>query len=680
MLALLNPSPTLTEQDVRVSLRMMVWEGVASGAMFSLASGGFLAAYALALGANNLQVGVLAAIPFVTQVAQLPVILAVERFRRRKAIGVPAWYAAQLMWLPIGVIPFLIDTPGPVAVAAVIGLLALRGLFAPVWATTWTSWMRDLVPRNILGSYYGRRLAIITGTVAVVSLAGSFFVRWWEDVSSPDDTIFAYSFLLIGGSIAFGLAGPSLALRAKEPLMSAVRESSRSAVAILVEPLRDQNFSKLLRFLFVWSLTSNLAIPFFAIYMLRELELSLPTVIGFTVLSQLSNILFVRVWGPMADRLGSKTVLSMAASLYLLVILGWVFTAYPDTHVLTLPLLALLHVFAGIAGSGVALTTHTLTLKLAPDGKATPFLGMASIGASIGAGIGPIVGGLMADFFAVRSLQVDLSWTSPSGVVDVPALSLTGYDFLFAIAFLLGLLSLNLLAALREEGEAPREVALGELMARASPAARTLSSVPGLGAAASFSYSRLKRVPGADVAIGVTAYQLAASTQAAVRSAGRGRALARNVAEVVGGALGKSLDGMEDIRQHGLEVARHATRGAVQVGDDLADHVGRVARGAVMGTLHTLAEKNIPALDALRGAGYGTVQGVVESGQDPGEAVAEAVEAARQAAAEFDVDPNEAAAALAAGALDAAAISGEEALMTVRNALPSSLGVSERDE
>ena len=94
----------------------MVYEGIASGAMFSLGSGGFMAAYALALGANNLQVGILAALPFITQVVQLPAILAVERFHLSKANGLPAWLLSNLMWLPIGAVPFLINTPGSGAV------------------------------------------------------------------------------------------------------------------------------------------------------------------------------------------------------------------------------------------------------------------------------------------------------------------------------------------------------------------------------------------------------------------------------------------------------------------------------------------------------------------------------------------------------------------------------------
>ena len=189
--------------------------------MFTLASGGFMAAYALALGANNLQVGIIAALPFISQVIRLPAILAIERFRARKAIGLPAYYVGQFLWIPIGAVPFLLDSPGSTSVAAVIGLLAIRGLFVPIWSTSWTSWMRDLVPQAILGSYYGRRFAIITAVTAGIGIGGSFFVSWWEGVSLPERNVFAYSFLLIGGSLTLGLLGPTFALRAKEPRMAA---------------------------------------------------------------------------------------------------------------------------------------------------------------------------------------------------------------------------------------------------------------------------------------------------------------------------------------------------------------------------------------------------------------------------------------------------------------------------
>ena len=576
----LSPSSTLTESEVNRSLRLMVWDGMAGTAMFALASGGFMAAFALALGANNLQIGVLAALPYVTQVAQLPAILAVERFRRRKLLGAPCWYATNLMWIPVGAVPFFMDTPGAGAVFALMALIGLRGLFASAWTTSWFSWMSDLVPQTILGRYYGRRLAYMTATTAVVSLGASFFVRWWTDAPPFGAAIYAYSFLLIGGALTLGLASPTFTAFAREPLMPPSVATGRSVFSVLTDPLRDTNFSRLVRFLFVWSFASNLAIPFFAVYMLTNLELSLPAVVGFTVLSQLTNILFVRVWGPLADRVGSKTVLSMSASLYLLVIVGWTFTTLPDPYALTIPLLVVLHLFAGIAAAGVTLTVGTLALKIAPAGRETPFLGMAGIATNVGIGIGPIVGGLLADFFAVRGFEVALRWTHPGGVQELPVFSLTGFDFLFVLAFLMGLASLNLLITLQEQGEVPRGIALSELSAGMGPVARAVSTVPGLSTISAFSVGYLRRLPGADVAMGVTAYQLAASTKAAVSTASRSRALTNDVSDLVASELRERIDDAEGVADHGLELARHATRGAVEAATDLTGRLGELTRGA----------------------------------------------------------------------------------------------------
>ena len=375
MFNFLKPSPTLSERDVQRTLLRMRWDAVTGGAMFSIGGGGFMAAYALALGASNLQVGILAALPPVSQVIQLPAILLIEKFRARKAIAVPAWFLAQFMWLLIGCVPFLLNTPGAAAVTAIIFLLAVRGLFTSVYNTSVTSWVRDLVPQSLLGRYYSRRFGMMTVSIAVAGLGGSFFVSWWQSAASPANDIYAYSLLLVGGWAVFGIVGPLLVAGAKEPLMPAAQEDGRSTLSILMEPLQDRNFSRLIKFLVMWNFALNMAVPFFAVYMLTRLGFSLPIVIGFTIVSQVTNVLFIRVWGAMADRTGSKTVLSLAASLYLLVIFGWMFTTNPDQYILTIPLLAVLHVFAGIAAAGVQLTIQTLALKIGPRRKGYALFG-----------------------------------------------------------------------------------------------------------------------------------------------------------------------------------------------------------------------------------------------------------------------------------------------------------------
>lgn len=391
---MLRPRPTVTEGEADRSLRSMRWEGFASGAMFSLGSGGFMAAYALALGANSLQVGVLAALPFMAQVVRLPAILLLERLRARKLLGLPALLIMQLLWIPIGAVPLVFETPGSAAVMAVIALLAVRGFFASVWVTASTSWLRDLVPAQGLASYFARREGLRTVGAAGAALGGSLFVEWWLRRAAPGDDVLAYSILLIGGVCCLGLLSPVMASRAVEPLMAPAAQAGRSAFAILREPLQDANFRHIVRYLFAWGFASNLAVPFFAVYMLTVLGLPLAFVVGMTVLSQVTNVLFVRVWGPLADRAGSKTVLSLASSLYLLVIVGWIFTAPPQGSAPQYALLAGLHVFGGVAAAGANLTANTLALKVAPEDRTVAFSGVAGIAAAVGAGVGPIVGGL----------------------------------------------------------------------------------------------------------------------------------------------------------------------------------------------------------------------------------------------------------------------------------------------
>ena len=94
-----RPKPTISNQDVAKGLRWLTWEGTASMGFFSITTSGFLAAYALALGCDNFQIGILAAIPFLAQPLQIFVVPLVEQLRRRKVIVLASWIPAhQRTW------------------------------------------------------------------------------------------------------------------------------------------------------------------------------------------------------------------------------------------------------------------------------------------------------------------------------------------------------------------------------------------------------------------------------------------------------------------------------------------------------------------------------------------------------------------------------------------------------
>ena len=121
-LKLFKPRPTIADQ-LTTGLRWLTLEGMVSLGFNSITTSGFLAAFALALGANNLQIGILAATPFIMQIIQLPSIWLVEKVRRRKAIAVISWFPTQMLWFPIARIPMIVFVPSKNAVYLLLSLL-----------------------------------------------------------------------------------------------------------------------------------------------------------------------------------------------------------------------------------------------------------------------------------------------------------------------------------------------------------------------------------------------------------------------------------------------------------------------------------------------------------------------------------------------------------------------------
>ena len=665
----LSPKPNISEAERARGLTLLVWEGVSTMGFGSITASGFLTAYALLLGANNLQIGILAALPFIMQPLQLIQTPIVERFRRRKLMAVAAWTIGQSLWIPIALIPIALDVPGGAAVAALLALVGMRGLLGTAMVVNRDSWTRDLVPRTALASFASRRLGYATAASIVISLAGSGFVDLWSTISSADNQILGYTIVIATGAVFIAMASPIILALTPEPQMRLPEGPSVSPVRLLVLPFQDSNFRSLMIFLFLRGFTTNLAAPFFAVYMLQRIGLPLSAVIAFTVLGQLANILFLRVWGPMADRLGCKVVLSVSGSLMALVALCWTFTTMPERHAFTLPLIGVLFIFYGIGTAGVNVAMGAIGMKLAPEGNATPYLAGASLATNLGAGISPLLGGRFADFFSVRAFNINIEWIDPTQTLQLPAFSLTGFDFLFAIAFLTGFLTMSRLNAVQEEGASTRDAAMEELLSNSAGMARMVNAVPGLAFAVQVPYGYLKNIPGMDVAVGVSAYQIAASTKAAATAASRSRTSAERVSRGVGNVVAETVRNAGSAGDGGARLAMHAARGAMHAVIETEHSLESLTKGAVMGTVRVVSSTAADPMGIMRSAARGIAQGAYESDADMYVVAASAVDAAREMASELGVNEDDAAEQAIEGMLEAAAEMSEETQTELRGAV-----------
>lgn len=195
------------------------------------------------------------------------------------------------------------------------------------------------------------------------------------------------------------------------------------------------------------------------------LHLPLSYVVGFNILSQLTNILFIRIWGKYSDKYSNKNIIRICAPVYLLCFVAWTFTTMPGVHSFTIPLLVIIFIFNGISIAGINLSLNNIGLKLAPkEGDAIVYMTARSMFNACFAAIAPIIGGLFADFFTTHELAFNLEWKSPEGTTIFHTLHLQQWDFFFLSAFVLGLFSIYRLSFVKEKGEVHKKVVMDEIM------------------------------------------------------------------------------------------------------------------------------------------------------------------------------------------------------------------------
>ncbi|MDY6823516.1 MAG: MFS transporter [Thermodesulfobacteriota bacterium] len=482
---------SLNETQIDVALKNIIRDGVASQAMGIFTGGAFLVAFAVALGASNFVIGLLAAIGPLAQLLQLPSILIIEKIRNRRLITVTAAALSRVCWLIIALSPFIF--PANVAIGVLLVLLMLVSAFGAVSGCSWVSWMRDILPEKTMGVFFAKRMRISTAVGIILSIIAAIYLDYWKKLF-PANELSGYSILFCAGFLAGGI-GLFFLAKTPEIQMPQILEKQKIRT-LLAQPFKDENFRKLIAFMCSWNFAVNLAGPFFMVYMLKRLGLSMSFIIGLSIVSQAMNFLFLKIWGRYTDRFSNKSVLAICCPLFIASILAWTFTTMPEKYFFTIPLLVIIHAIMGISSAGVTLASGNISLKLAPKGQATAYLAANTIANSIAAGIAPILGGTFADFFSGRQLAWTLKYITPSGEFDLPTLNLQQWDFFFAMAFIFGLYALHRLAMVKEQGEVEENIVMQELFNELRTHARTLSSFDGIKQMVSFPFIIIKNVSG----------------------------------------------------------------------------------------------------------------------------------------------------------------------------------------
>lgn len=447
----LQPKEILSEEDINCGMRLGIKEGMATETMTVLTSGAFLTALSLLLGASNLQIGLIAALPAFSNISQLLTIWLVKRYNNRRAISVLFSILARIPIVVIGIIALFF--PRSISMQFIILFLFFNFFFASMAGLSWNAWMKDLIPEKIMGTYFSRRSSYLQTLNVCMSLITAFGIDFIKD-KYPKLELDAYGGMFIIGGL-MGILGVYLLSRIPEPKSFLGNDS---IFRLFVLPLKDNNFLRLLIFNSFWVFSLSIATPFFTVFLMRHMNFSISYIITLTIISQLCSIATIRSWGVFADRYSNKTILSICAPIYIICIGAWSFVGIYTQFYSNFALLVVIYALMGAATAGINLSLTNIGLKLAPRKEAIAYLSVKNTITAVFSFIGPLIGGLLADYFTSRHLNIRIEWTGPGMDKVFRLLSLHQWNFLFIIGAALALISLEFLVRVKEVGEVEKNL------------------------------------------------------------------------------------------------------------------------------------------------------------------------------------------------------------------------------
>ncbi len=425
--------------DNSKALKLSIIDGTFSAIMVTLCGGIFLTGFALkVLKADARVIGILASLPLFANLVQFIGSYLIEKTGKSKSLCILSAALSRSLWILILFLPLkLIPGGTDLRIWMLVGVIAISSIFASMAGVAWTSWMSELVPEKIRGSYFGKRNMITSLFGMFFIMGGGYFLSSWEKARGESDP---YGFLILF-IVGIGSGLLSLFFLRKIPPAEAEKKKGRkkiSAAASFKAPLKDKNFRNILFFAALWIFAINFAGPFYGVYMINilELDFSLITLLG--TAATLSTVIMMKIWGKINDKLGSKPVIIISTLMLALIPFLWIFASSENFYI---PLLTA-HIISGAFMAGAGLSQFNILIKLSPREGRSAYLALFAAVSGFAGACAPLAGAFL--FNRISSLTIALNF-----------ITIGGFDFIFLSSSILTAFSIAAAARIHEEGSAP---------------------------------------------------------------------------------------------------------------------------------------------------------------------------------------------------------------------------------
>ena len=381
----MQPTP-LTPAAREGALRLSIYEGAFASIFMSIIANGLVTGLALYLGAGPFVLGIMGALPFITQLMQLVGAYLEEKTGNRRLLSVWSEALSRFVWVPIALLP-LWQLSSTVSLTIFVVLQVIAAALFGIAVNTWSSWMTDLVPPERRGRYFGIRNTVASFASMVAGLGSGYALDYFKRTAS-EGTAYAVT---LGFGLVFAVVGiVLLRLQAEPPMERRPRVPLRE---MFLSPLADERYRSLIVSGTIWAFVVGVAGPFFNAYGIESLKMSFADLAYMGIVTSVASMVVFPLVGRMQDRYGDRIVMLVSAVCVIPLPIGWILST-PDN---LWPLFGT-SLGAGLFWPGINQGLANMSMAQSPAQARGAYL--ATYGAVTGVGVvlSGLAGGVIAQY------------------------------------------------------------------------------------------------------------------------------------------------------------------------------------------------------------------------------------------------------------------------------------------
>jgi MFS family permease len=378
----------------------------------------YISAYAVALNASPTEIGLLTSIPnLIAPLAQLATSRSMQK-NSRKQVYSRAILIQSLLWLPIIFISFLFLHDLKQAPMLLVIFYTVYALFGNFAAPAWVSWMGDLIDPKEAGKFLGLRNKIGGITALISMIIGGVALDLFKaqaDLTSKVYISFIGFGIIFFLAMLFRLLSRHFVLKQHEPNFKFERDSYFSFLQF-IKKIPKSNFGKFSLYVALIVLATNIAAPYFTLYMLKDLNYSYVQFMIISVASAVATFVFISKWGKFADKHGNIQMLKITSLLIPIICFLWPVGAYFVPEPFKFPFIIAINFFSGYAWAGFNMAAGNFVFEAATPQRRGLCSAYSSVMNGVAVFLGATIGSVLISKVNISFMSIILFVSLISGV------------------------------------------------------------------------------------------------------------------------------------------------------------------------------------------------------------------------------------------------------------------------